>query len=153
MRFHETGASALGLGEDSGDMSRSMPDRLNRLFDVMHRASEPPTSNAAAAEGITLRGDVSISADDIRQLRAGTKRDATVQQLSAIAEFLGAPARYLTDPNGDSSIDAQLNLLEAMRDSGVREFHSCEAVPPTPEGLSAQEINKLAAAIRRLAPG
>ena len=65
----------------------SLADKIDKLFEVMHRASEPMISNAAAAEGITRRRSVSISHDDIRQLRARTKRDATVQQLSAIADF------------------------------------------------------------------
>ncbi|UQX13466.1 XRE family transcriptional regulator [Candidatus Mycobacterium methanotrophicum] len=131
-------------------MSAPLPDRLNRLFDVMHRASEPVISNAAAAEGISHRSGVSISHDDLRQLRAGTKRDATPEQLSAIAEFFGVPACYLTDPNGDPVIEAQLNLLHAMRDNGVRDLHSCGAARSASEPLPPQAINSVAEMITRV---
>jgi len=128
-------------------MSAPLADKLNRLFEVMHHADEPMISNAIAAEEISRRRGISISPDDIQRLRAGMKRDATAQQLSAIAEFFGVPARYLVDPGGDPMVDAQLNLLEAMRDSGVRNLHSCGA-PPTP-----QAMNWLAETISRLPPG
>ncbi len=129
-------------------MLRSVPDRVNRLFDVMHRAATPPVTNAEVAERITLQG-VAITEDEIRQLRAGTKQDASMRQLSALAEFFGVAARYLTDPNGDRSIDAQLTLLEAMRDSGVQGVHRCRTTQRKPETLSPKVIEELAQAITR----
>lgn len=132
-------------------MRTSVPDRVNRLFDVMHPAATPPVSNADVAERITLQG-VAITADEIWQLRAGTKQDASMQQLSALAEFFGVAARYLTNPTGDRSIDSQLTLLEAMRDSGVHDVHRCRAATQKREALSPNVIEELTQTITRLAP-
>lgn len=113
--------------------NRPLSARLNRLFDVMHKASAPAISNTAAAAAITRQSDVQISSEKLGQLRAGTKREATSQQLSAIAEFFGVPAHYLLDPEDDETIDSELTLLEALRDAGVRGLHLCGAEPLTPQ--------------------
>ncbi|WP_293003349.1 XRE family transcriptional regulator [Mycobacterium sp.] len=99
--------------------------RINKLFDVMHQAGAPADTNAAVAEAITRQGDANITADEIRGLRDGTAAVFAEGQLSAIAEYFGVPARYLTDPAGDASVDAQLGLLRVLRDSGVRGIHTC----------------------------
>lgn len=132
-------------------MNAPLADRLNKLFEVMHRVAEPMISDAAAAAEITRRCGVAITHEEIRQLRLGTKRDATVQQLSGIAEFFGVPAGYLL--HGDPMLDAQLDLLQAMRDSGVRCLRSCRAGSAAPEQPTPQTIYSLAETIRRLRPG
>lgn len=85
--------------EQSGE-PHTLGAKLNRLFAVMHRASEPMTSNEAAAEEISRHG-VAISPDELRQLRDGTKQ-ATAEQLSATADFFGVSAHYLTVPGAKS---------------------------------------------------
>lgn len=132
---------------------QSLADKLNKLFEVAHRASEPAISTAAAAEEITCRSGIPISQDHLEQLRAGTTQDASMQQLSAIAEFFGVSAGYLTDPLGDPMVGAQLNLLQAMRDSGVRDLRSCGAATPASERPTPQAINRLAETIKRISRG
>jgi hypothetical protein len=126
---------------------------LNRLFDVVHAVSEPAISNASAAEGITRQSGISISPEDLEQLRTGATQDVSVQQLAAIAEFFGVPPAYLTSPLGEPMIDAQLNLLEAMRDRGIRDLHSCHGARGAVQRQSPQAINGLATTIHRLALG
>ncbi|WP_228818919.1 helix-turn-helix domain-containing protein [Nocardia transvalensis] len=86
----------------------------------MRRPSEPPLSNAAAAEAITRSTGTSISAAYMWQLRSGVKSNPTVQHLQAIAQFFGVPASYLIDSGADESIESQLRLLQAMKDADVR---------------------------------
>lgn len=115
--------------------------KLNKLFKIMRKPSDPPLSNAAAAEAITRQTGVSISPAYLWQLRNGVKANPTVQHLRAIAEFFGVPASYLIDRGPDPGIDAQLNLLQALRDSGVRDLALRAS------GLTPQAINSLAAMI------
>lgn len=115
--------------------------KLNKLFDIMHKASQPPLSNAAAAEAITNKTGVSISAAYLWQLRNGMKTNPTVTHLRAIAQFFGVAPSYLVDPGIDPDIDAQLNLLEAMRDAGVRDLAMRAS------GLTPQALNSLAAMV------
>ena len=129
------GVSATASG------SSTLADRLNRLFEVMRRPKEPPLSNAAAAEAITKQTGVSISAAYLWQLRNGIKDNPTIAHLRAIAEYFGLPPSYLIDDDPDPNIDAQLTLLQALRDNGVRDLAMRAA------GLTPQALNSLAAMI------
>lgn len=127
-------------GAETGDLGA----RLNKLFEVMHRPSAPPLSNAAAATAITEKTGVSISPAYLWQLRNGVKDNPTVQHLRAIAEFFGVPASYLIDRDPDPQIDAQLNLLQALRDSGVRDLAMRAS------GLTPQALNSVALILDRV---
>ncbi|WP_244604036.1 helix-turn-helix domain-containing protein [Mycobacterium attenuatum] len=110
----------------------------------MRKPSEPPLSNAAAAEAITKKTGVSISSAYLWQLRSGIKRNPTVQHLRAIAEFFGVSASYLIDPGVDPLIDVQLDLLQALRDAGVRDLALRAS------GLTPAALNSIAAILDRV---
>ncbi|ORB83646.1 XRE family transcriptional regulator [Mycobacterium kansasii] len=118
--------------------------KLNKLFEIMRKPSEPPLSNAAAAEAITKKTGVSISSAYLWQLRSGIKRNPTVQHLRAIAEFFGVSASYLIDPGVDPLIDVQLDLLQALRDAGVRDLALRAS------GLTPEALNSIAAILDRV---
>lgn len=122
----------------------SLADRLNKLFDVMHRATESAVTNAAVAEAVSRQSDTVVSPIEIQQLRDGTLPAPAIEKLGAIAAFFGVPANYLTDPSVDAAMDAQLTLLRSLRDSGIRDLHLC-AGP-----LSPQATTELAEHIARL---
>lgn len=115
--------------------------KLNKLFDTMRKPSDPPLSNAAAAEAITRKTGISISSAYLWQLRTGVKTNPTVTHLRAIAQFFGVAPSYLIDPGIDPDIDAQLNLLQAMRDAGVRDLAMRAS------GLTPQALNSLRAMV------
>lgn len=115
--------------------------KLNKLFAIMHRPSEPPLSNAAAAEAIKEKTGVSISAPYLWQLRSGLKTNPTVTHLQAIARFFGVPASYLIDSGSDPEVEGQLNLLQALRDSGVRDLAMRAS------GLTPNSITNIAAMV------
>jgi len=115
--------------------------KLNKLFDTMRKPSDPPLSNAAAAEAITRKTGISISSAYLWQLRTGAKTNPTVTHLRAIAQFFGVAPSYLIDPGIDPDIDAQLNLLQAMRDAGVRDLAMRAS------GLTPQALNSLRAMV------
>ncbi|OBG76723.1 XRE family transcriptional regulator [Mycobacterium sp. E2462] len=118
--------------------------RLNKLFEVMHSPSTPPLSNAAAAAAITEKTGVPISPAYLWQLRNGIKTNPTVTHLRAIAQFFGLPASYLIDSEADPAVDAQLNLLQALRDHKVRDLAARAS------GLTTQSLNSVAAMIDHL---
>lgn len=138
------GDAQVGGGADK-DSELSV--KLNRLFEIMRKPSEPPLSNAAAAEAITKATGVSISSAYIWQLRNGLKTNPTVQHLRAIADYFGVPPSYLIDRESDQQIEAQLTLMQALRDSGVRDL-AMRTSGLTPEAISSlaamvDEVRKL----------
>lgn len=118
--------------------------RLNKLFELMRKAGTPPLSNAAAAAAITEKTGVPISPAYLWQLRSGLKTNPTVAHLRAIADYFGVPPSYLIDRGTDPAIDAQLNLLQALRDNGVRDLAARAS------GLTPQALDSLAAIVDHL---
>lgn len=115
--------------------------KLEKLFETMRKPNQPPLSNVAAAEAITAKTGVSISSAYMWQLRNGKKVNPTVQHLRAIAQFFGVPPSYLIDPGINPDVDAQLDLLAALRDSGVRDLAMRSS------GLSPQALKSMAAMV------
>jgi len=139
---YETRVKLASTGESGGDPNATeLSVKLNKLFEIMRKPSAPSLSNAAAAEAITKQTGVSISSAYMWQLRTGVKNNPTVQHLRAIAEFFGVSPSYLIDPGIDPQIDAQLNLLHALRDGKVRDLAM------RAHGLTPQALNSLAAMI------
>ena len=130
--------STTGGANPAGNSS-DLSEKLNRLFEVMRKPSEPTMSNPAAAAAITSQTGVSISATYLWQLRTGAKTNPTVQHLRAIAEFFGVSAYFLIEPGSHPQIDAQLNFIQALRDSGV------SGLAMRAQGLTTDSINSLAA--------
>lgn len=130
-----------GSAADGAAGKSELSLKLDKLFSTMRKPNEPPLSNAAAAEAITAKTGVSISPAYMWQLRTGVKTNPTLAHLRAIAEFFGVNPSYLLDPGINPSIDAQLSLLQAMRDSGVRDLALRAS------GLSPQGLNSLAVMI------
>lgn len=103
--------------------------RLNKLFDVFHRRSEPALSNAEAAEAITAKTGVAVGAEDLDQLRNPAEPRGTSStgpaQLEAVEDFFGVPRGYLTDRDSHPVIDAQLDQLATLRDTNTRIMTVC----------------------------
>ena len=131
---------AEAAASESAELSE-LSIKLNKLFDTMRKPSDPPLSNAAAAEAITRNTGGSNSSAYLRPLRTGVKTNPTVTHLRAIAQFFGVAPSYLVDPGIDPDIDAQLNLLQAMRDAGVRDLAMRAS------GLTPQALNSLRAMV------
>ncbi|MGV7761833.1 XRE family transcriptional regulator, partial [Mycobacterium kansasii] len=58
--------------------SSDLAAKLNKLFEVMRKPEDPPLSNPAAAQAITEKTGVPISAAYLWQLRNGLKTNPTV---------------------------------------------------------------------------
>jgi len=129
-------------------MTAPVADRVNELFDVMHAAGEPPRTNRDVAEQVARRSRTSFTEEDLRSLRAGAQHNVTAHQLVSLAECFGVQASFLVAPNGNAEIAAQLRLLKALRDHGVRHIGCPGRLAPNPAGADA--INALTAIVSRL---
>ncbi|WP_157681619.1 hypothetical protein [Mycobacterium sp. JS623] len=98
-----------------------MAGKIGRLFEVMHKRDAPPMSSAAAAAAITAKSGVPVSAARLEALRSGDNDvAATNTELAAIATGFGVSPTYLTTAGPTPDIDAQLDLLQTLRDASVQ---------------------------------
>lgn len=121
--------------------------RIDRLFEVMHKRDTPPVSTAAAAAAITTNSGVPLTAVRVEALRSGEDEAVaapTNAELTAIAAYFGVSPRYLTTAGPTPDIDAQLDLLLAMRDTGVHDIRACN-----PAHLTSPEAHRALADILR----
>jgi transcriptional regulator with XRE-family HTH domain len=110
--------------------------RINRVFEVIRRPNSPALSNAAAADAITKKTGVSISPAYLWQLRTGKATNPRLAHLRAIAEYAGILPSYLLDDEVDPKIESQLELLQVLRDAGVRDL-AMRASGLTPEAIGS----------------
>ncbi len=109
--------------------------KLDRLFATKHRAGERELSYESAATGITAMG-AKISPTTLWQLRTGKTSNPTLGTVKAIAAFFGVPAAYFLDDEVAERIDAELELVIAMRDAGVGDL-ALRAADLSPESIAA----------------
>ncbi len=119
--------------------------RLNKLFDVMHPVGSPEVSNTTVAAAVAEQSGISVTPEYLGCLRDGSEKSPGTVVLRAIAEFFGVSASYLTDVDLPS-IDAQLNLLRALRDQRVHGIRACRGNGP----LSPEMLNSLADTLNSL---
>lgn len=118
-------------GGEPGDLAR----KLDRLFRTVHPRAREEVSYRDVAKGIEERGGPTISASYLHALRTGVKDNPTKRHLEAIADFFGVSPAYFFDDDLAAKIDAQLELLEAMRDAGIRKI-ALRAKELSPDAIS-----------------
>jgi transcriptional regulator with XRE-family HTH domain len=118
------------MGSD-GTPAGSFSARLDTLFRTVH----PPNRGAT------------VSASYLHQLRSGAKDNPTKRHIEALAAFFGVPPAYFFDDAAAARIDEELQLLAALRDSGVRQIAMRAAGLP-PQGLaSVRQMIELARSV------
>lgn len=107
------------MAKDQARPVRTIAEKLNHLFETVHPAGRGPYTNREVANAVSANGGPKISATYVWQLRRGERTNPTVDHLRALAGFFGVPASYFLDDDTER-IDAELDLLVALRDAGVR---------------------------------
>ncbi|MFE2865028.1 XRE family transcriptional regulator [Embleya sp. NPDC059259] len=98
-----------------------LAQRLEHLFATVHPPDRGPYSTAEAVELINeAAGETVIGATYMWQLRTGRRDDPTHSRLNAVAKFFGVSVTYFYDDAVAERTDAQLAMLAAVRDAGVR---------------------------------
>ena len=100
---------------------RSLADKLEHLFRVVHPADRGPYTYEEVAQAVRDRGGPTISAAYIWQLRQGRRDNPTMKHLEALAGFFGVPVSYFFDEEQSRLVDEEIELLQAMRDAEVRD--------------------------------
>ncbi len=90
------------------------------MFATVHPRGRGEYTHEEVAEAIRQRGVSSVSHTYIWQLRSGIKTNPTMAIIEALSDFFGVPPAYFFDMETTARIDAELELLEAMRDADVR---------------------------------
>ena len=107
-------------GGGSSPPRRTLASRIGYLFQVVQPQGRGEYTYREVAAGIAAAGGPKVSASYIWQLRTGEKDNPTKKHLEALAAFFEVPPAYFFDDVEAERIDAQLALLEALRDAGVR---------------------------------
>ena len=110
----------MGVAEGGGPAPRrTIAEKLENLFRTV-QGPRGEYSLEEVAAGIRERGGPTISASYIWQLRKGVKDNPTKKHMEALADFFGVPAAYFFDDEAAERIEAELAMLAALRDAGVR---------------------------------
>ena len=117
--------------------------KLDHLFKTVHPSSKDEYSYEQVAKELARRDGPTVSATYLWQLRKVLRDNPTMRHLEALSDFFGVPAAYFFDDDTAKRIDAELDLLTTMRDSGVRHVALRSA------GLSAGSLEVVRAMIEQ----
>lgn len=129
---------------DAKPPRKNLAEKLDHLFRTVHPRDRGEFSHEEVAEAIRARGGPTISATYLWQLRKGLRDNPTKKHLEALADFFGVPPAYFFDDEATERIDAELELLAALRDAPVRDL-ALRAV-----GLSPESLGTIAEMIERV---
>lgn len=96
--------------------------KLDHLFKTVRPADGGERSAAEVAAGIERLGGPKVSANYIWQLRTGARDNPSLRHIEALADYFGVPPTYFFDDELAKRVDAELDLVASLRDSGVREI-------------------------------
>ncbi|ATL65078.1 XRE family transcriptional regulator [Nocardia terpenica] len=132
---------------DSGGAGRgTLADKIERLFRIVRKAGSEQHSNEEVAAACREATGESFSATYLWQLRTGRRDNPTKRHLEALANFFDVPVAYFFDDDQGRRIQAELELLGALRNAEVRDI-ALRAVNLSPDGLGT--INDIIDAIAK----
>jgi transcriptional regulator with XRE-family HTH domain len=122
---------------------RSLADKLDHLFRTVHPRDRGEFSYDEVAAAIQQAG-VSISGSYLWLLRSGRRDNPTKKHIAALAQFFGVPPAYFFDDDAAEKIDAELDLVLALRDAPIRRIALRAA------GLSPESLTTIADVVERV---
>ena len=112
--------------------------RLQRLWETR------PASLRDVAEAITAETGREVSAQYLSQLRNGQRTEPSFSIIAAVATYFGVtPDYFYATEETARNIEAELRVLHALRDSGVR------SIALSAKGLSPASLATIAEVIQR----
>jgi transcriptional regulator with XRE-family HTH domain len=124
--------------------SQSLARKIDRLFRTIYPRGRGEYSFEEVAEAIQAKGGPTISATYLWQLRKGLRDNPTKHHLEALADFFGVSPAYFFDETATARIDAELDILTALRDAPVRQ------IAMRAFGLSPQSLRMIADMVERV---
>lgn len=108
--------------------------KLNRLFETIHPPGRGPFSPEEVSKAINARDPQGVSPAYIYMLRKGQRDNPTKRHLELLASFFGVPPTYFFDDEASEKIEAEMDVVAAMRDGEVRQ------VAARVNGLSSKSL-------------
>jgi transcriptional regulator with XRE-family HTH domain len=96
--------------------------KLQHLFGTVRKPDQREYSNEEVAAAILRDQGEAISSSYIWYIRTGQRDNPTFKHLNALAKFFGVPPAYFFDDETTNRVEAELALLTAMNDAGVRDI-------------------------------
>lgn len=103
--------------DDSGALHAS---RLDALFRRSRPGGRKWTNDEVAAEIKQANPDIKVSGAYLSALRTGKRTRPSPELLSALAKFFGVSPAYFFDSDHAESVNEQLEMLDELRQAGVR---------------------------------
>lgn len=116
---------------------RTLAEKVDYLFRNVRKANAREYSNDEVSAAIAADQGVSVSSSYLWYLRTGQRDNPTFKHLNALAKFFGVPPAYFFDDATTTQVEAELALLTAMQDAGVRD------VALRASGLSAKSLDAI----------
>jgi len=132
------------MSDAEAPRARTMAEKIDRLFRTIHPRDREEYSFEEVASAIRDRGGPTVSATYLWQLRKGLRDNPTKKHLEALADFFGVSPAYFFDDEAAARIEAELDVLAALRDASVRQI-ALRAF-----GLSAQSLAAIAEMVERV---
>lgn len=132
------------MAEEREAAPRTVAEKLEHLFHTVRKPDQREYTNDEVATAIVRQQGEAISSSYIWYLRTGQRDNPTVKHINALARFFGVPAAYFFDDEVSDRVEAELAVLTAMRDAGVREVALRAA------GLSPASLRTISEVITRV---
>ena len=132
------------MSDAEAPRARTMAEKIDRLFRTIHPRDREEYSFEEVASAIRDRGGPTVSATYLWQLRKGLRDNPTKKHLEALADFFGVSPAYFFDDEAAARIEAELDVLAALRDASVRQI-ALRAF-----GLSPQSLDTIAEMVERV---
>lgn len=130
---------------DSGTDDRGViADRLNKLFQEVQPEGRPYKLREVA-DGINEQaGENLVSMQYLSQLRSGDRRKPSHEVVVALARWFGVKVEYFSDEETARRTDAELRMLNLMKDARVRDLaFRAQDLPDKSFSVLAQLIDQL----------
>ena len=101
---------------------RTLAEKLNHLFATIHPSSGREFMLDEVADAINQHGEVKLTAMYVSQLRRGQRANPSKNVLEALARFFGVSPAYFFDDELAGKIEAELELVVAMRRASVQQI-------------------------------
>ncbi|WP_420119405.1 helix-turn-helix domain-containing protein [Micromonospora sp.] len=120
--------------DDADGGMPGLADQLDHLFTTIPKPDGSGFwSTTSAAEAMARKGVV-VTRGYIAQLRNGRRNNPTARVLKALADLFEVPIDYFFEDDVRAKVDADITMLFALRQSGLR--NAARAVGLSPEGLA-----------------
>ncbi|GAA3855755.1 helix-turn-helix domain-containing protein [Saccharothrix violaceirubra] len=126
---------------------KTLAQRIDYLFRTVRPPHRREYTYEEVAQAVARDQRETISASYLWYLRTGQRDNPTLKHLTVLARFFGVPTAYFVDEPTGERVVAELALLAALQDAGVRDV-ALRAAGLSPASL--ETIGDMIARVREL---